>query len=248
MKTHWEVWNDGVRQQIDIGANRVTVSEGAGFTELGSDYTHAEFLAGKNLQHAITVSHGPAVLAEVLAAIRAASSYAPFVEKLSEERDHLARFNAIPLDYTLPALLPDSSRRVYRNGANGETSVRSDSTTLTMEGEGLSGFLRPNDLEGPRISFRLEPLGYISGGVAWRDVFCILQGGNFVLIDAEGVVEQFPVDHQIKLGHSLRLNDCFRHPDAWIFSYWWLGVPLPRGLFRYEHGKGLTGRWEEPSQ
>ncbi len=245
MKTIWEAWNNGVRHQIHVGAEYVTVSEGAGFTELGCECTHEEFLARKQLQHVIAVAHGPAVLAEVIAAIRAASSYAPFVEKLSTERDHLARFNAIPLDDSLPALLPDSSRRVYRNGANGETIVRSDSTTLTFDGEGLNGYLHPNDLERPRRAFRL---GSISGIVAWRDVFCILQGGNFVLIDAEGGVEQFPVDHQIKLGHSLRLDDCFRHPDAWIFSYWWVGVPLPRGLFRYEHGKGLTGRWEVPAQ
>jgi hypothetical protein len=241
MKTNWEAWNDGVRHQIHLSANYVTVSEGAGFTELGSEHTHEEFLASQQLQHGIAVAHGPSVLAEVIAAVGAAGSYLPFVEKLSTERDHLARFKAIPLDDSLPALLSDSSHGVYRNGANGETIVRSDTTTLTMEGEGPNGFLRPNDLESPRRALRL---GSISRIVAWKDMFCILLGGNFVLVDAEGGVEQFPVDHQIKLGHSLRLNDCFRHPDAWLFSYWWLGVPLPRGLFRYEHGKGLTGRWE----
>jgi hypothetical protein len=244
MKTNWEVVNDGVRQQIDIGADYITLSEGAGFTEIGRDWTHAEFLAGKQLQHAIAIQHGPAVLAEVMAAVEAARSYPPFVEKLAQARDHLARFHAIPLDHSLPELLAVSASSVYQNGGNGETIVRSDSVTLTLEG--LAGSIRPNDSEEPGRAFRLGNWGNPSGVSAWKDLFCVMLGNNFVLVDAGGGVEPFPVDNQIKLGQELRLNDCFRHPDAWIFRYWWLGVSLPRGLFRYEHGKGFTGRWEEP--
>ena len=245
MRTHWDADHDGALHQIHIGANRVTVSEGAGFTEIGSDWTHEEFLASKTLQQAIAVAHGLAVLEEVIAAVGAAKNHPPFVARLSEEREHLARFHAIPMDDSLPALHAEASPSVHRNGRNGETIVRSESLTLTIDG--LSGFLCPNDKEGPRHSFRLDGWGSSSGVVAWKDLFCVLQGDNFVMIDAEGTVERFPVDHQIKLGQELRLNDCSRHPDTWIFSYWWLGVPLPRGLFRYERGKGLTGRWQEPS-
>ena len=244
MRTTWEAHHDGVRHQIHIGANRVTVSEGAGFSDIGSDWTHEEFLASGTPKQAIALAHGPPVLEEVIAAVRAAKSYPPFVARLSEEEEHRARFHAIPVDDSLPVLHAGASPSVYRNGRNGETIVRSDSLTLTIDG--LSGFLCPNDSEGPRHAFRLEGWGSPSVVVAWKDLFCALQGGNFVMIDGEGNIEPFPVDHQIKLGQELRLNDCFRHPDTWIFSYWWLGVPLPRGLFRFEHGKGLTGRWQEP--
>jgi len=244
MKTHWETGNDHLRHQVHVGATYVTLSEGTGFTEIGSDWTHEQFLGGKEAQHAVAVAHGPVVLAEVIAAVQAAKNYPPFVATRSEEEDHLARFLAIPLDDALPGLRSNASPSVFGNGAHGETVVRSDSVTLTLDG--LHGAVCPNDRDGPRTAFRLEGWGATSGVVAWNDQFCVMQGGNFVLIDSAGGVELFPVDRQLKLGQALRLNDGFRHPDAWIFSYWWLGVSLPPGLFRYEYGKGLTGRWQEP--
>jgi hypothetical protein len=244
VKTSWQTTRDGSPQWLYVEADSVTIGAGQGHLEMGSSCSHEEFLAGQ-WHGEIAALYGAEGLAEVIASVKAAKSYAPFVEKLTRESNLFAQLDAIPVDDSLPTLRagPRTERgsQNYGNAGGYKTIVRSDSLTLTFNTN--KGFLTPNDEELPHRPVTLP--GHGSAAVAWKDQFCVVVNSNFVFVDAMGQVDAFPANDQLDLSGAMRIQDCFRHPEAWILGYMLLsdsGYPQ-YGLLRYVQGVGFVGRW-----
>ena len=82
MKTSWQTTRDGSPQWLYVEADSVTIGSGQGHLEMGSSCSHEEFLAGQ-WHGEIAALYGAEGLAEVIASVKAAKVYAPFVEKLT---------------------------------------------------------------------------------------------------------------------------------------------------------------------
>ena len=70
---------------------------------------------------------------------------------------------------------------------------------------------------------------------------------DFVVISPEGktIFTTNEPDRDKKLfGSTIRMGRVYKHKDKVFFSYRWFNNNYPRGIIKYELGKGLTGRWE----
>jgi hypothetical protein len=242
MKTDWNTNHNGIPHFIVVTANEVVIGSGSGHSENAVSCTHAEFLEGAH-QNLILSDFDADVLAEVIESVKVAPTYPPFQEQRDKIAARRAFLNTIPFDQMLAGLHDHpATEQGFKNYSNvGGYRVKSDTMTLTVDR--ANGFVALNDSETPQYPFEL--LGFAFGVVALRDHFYLVVSGSYAVIGSYGQALDAPDPIHGIFGAELRINRVYRHGETIFFSYA-LNVPpdYPKGLLRYELGKGFTGRWE----
>ncbi|MHA1147931.1 MAG: hypothetical protein ACTSR8_06765 [Promethearchaeota archaeon] len=248
MKTSWEIIEGRRTNYVDVHYNEVVIGShyGTGMSDNAGSCSHREFLEGE-YQGLILETFGKEVLDEVVYAVEHSHENPNHNEKRAKINKIKEFIEAIPIDKSLLELKnsPDfiDGFNVYGNRGGYRSYIESDTTSFTYQS--TKGVFK-NKSTGKKTKVQMD--FHMSSCVELHDYYYLIGNDNLYVLSPEGTIvfttEKKTIEDCI-FGYEIRINRVFKSGEIITFSYWAFDSELiPRGLIRYELGKGLMGRIE----